>query len=767
MEFQAALDTLVSEMLKKRKLYPRWETVTSWFSINSVTLRAIRELVNDARLCRISEDKLTFRHDRLLHELLVGHVSDMVSSADWDEDLLADPYFSEIVGKALLRSGAESENVDRLVRLNVVALFEALRYAGNNTPETVVTQCVQWAREQSLKPENKSVVNAISWSLVGTDSKTIFEITEHLPSNWLILLAKLRNGSGADGAKAVAADGPTPRFPFRDRLIEHAKYYHADRLKGDLRGLLRDETATDDIRRGYLQLAGFFGWNELLVDVAACWELAENKEAILSDALWAVMQCCCGDEEQYLDPLLDIWEKLSDTDDGSGMNPRYRIAEETWSWFCREIPDSIPPYLVAAAKKREPLRWLLTIACAKIGSPDSVEFLAQEAARYMEKNEKAFISFHPFCTAWDPKYSGGRELSLQSMDKLRVLWSEPSSRKHLKRFAFRLWVAGTTREHLPDLQAVRDDVLRDEALQHRARLRDRTVVPELRKLLDRDPHWVQFADYVWDESFEVGVERHLQSLKDNTPRDFSGGSTNTHYFCANLIMLIPRNVAERLVLKYWDFLRYSPLFVCAALHIGTGPCKEVADKAIQECPSKTEIFRLFSGHFGFKDSRKQHLLRRDHIAILAPYLPEFPDHSQSDYGDLVVRFGMVDWLRTNISSEKVSERFRKEFLPTEDDVRQFLSDMQKVGNSAAAAYWLGKKDKDGILSNMETRRVLETILEECPTIETFRFIADCVDHLGRRALIEVLNPQKIESKREEAVLIKQNVSFSVARRSLE
>jgi len=51
-EYDLALSHLAAQMLNERDLYPRWDDVQQWLSVNEV--QAIRELVQLGKICRVT-----------------------------------------------------------------------------------------------------------------------------------------------------------------------------------------------------------------------------------------------------------------------------------------------------------------------------------------------------------------------------------------------------------------------------------------------------------------------------------------------------------------------------------------------------------------------------------------------------------------------------------------------------------------------------------------------------------------------------------------
>ena len=85
-------------------------------------------------------------------------------------------------------------------------------------------------------------------------------------------------------------------------------------------------------------------------------------------------------------------------------------------------------------------------------------------------------------------------------------------------------------------------------------------------------------------------------------------------------MRLPEREIERLLLKHWDHLRFSPNFVQAALYAATPPLEEAAASAIKECPEPSSLLSHIGMHFGIRISGRHGITRRQQIRALSPYL---------------------------------------------------------------------------------------------------------------------------------------------------
>ena len=72
-----------------------------------------------------------FRHDRVRDWLLVERSIELDTAKALGDDIVAEPFYAEILGAVLVRCGAPSGMVERASALNALALFHAFRLVGN------------------------------------------------------------------------------------------------------------------------------------------------------------------------------------------------------------------------------------------------------------------------------------------------------------------------------------------------------------------------------------------------------------------------------------------------------------------------------------------------------------------------------------------------------------------------------------------------------------------------------------------------------------
>jgi hypothetical protein len=124
-------------MLKNRRLFPLWKEIRDWFRESPDELTALRELTGHEKLCRLTtEGKFVFRHDRIQQALLLESMIELLADTTPDSDILYEPFYAEIIGRAIARSPQSKEFLGKLRNRLPLALVEAIRCFGTPTTES-------------------------------------------------------------------------------------------------------------------------------------------------------------------------------------------------------------------------------------------------------------------------------------------------------------------------------------------------------------------------------------------------------------------------------------------------------------------------------------------------------------------------------------------------------------------------------------------------------------------------------------------------------
>lgn len=335
------------------------------------------------------ENKLVFRHDRIREAFFVKSLISILKDPFSDKDILKEPFYAEIIGKAIILLPQSDRVIKNLADELPLALFEALKNFGNPLTayhEMIVDSIKDWVnRKFAARDVLDSVINSICFCLMNTDSSAVLELTESFPAYPQILLSRLRNGSALSGSMYCSRDSITMGDDLRDQIIEHGKKRHGDHLLEELRLILSSAACTDEVRRGALALAGFLEFSELEKEIGECWNLANNKQQIIAEAIWAGSRCCNERPDKLLGPMMKFLGGLSDERISKfEESPRIRVSEELGEAMRRGICSSVINYFTSLHCICKSLNWPIVIMLEHVDMPDAIELCVRFAAKKVD-----------------------------------------------------------------------------------------------------------------------------------------------------------------------------------------------------------------------------------------------------------------------------------------------------------------------------------------------------------------------------------------------
>ena len=309
-ELLDGLTRVARESILRRNLRPSWEELERWLGDGSKSLRGMRLVVRQGQVYRLdAEGRLDFRHDRLQERFLVQAMGELLQLSEPPEDIITDPYYSAVVGKALAQTVLPAERLARLRSSAPWAVFEAIRQIAepsNEYQDRFFQEAHAWAANESRSAPD-SVLTAICWTLIETDSSRVLPIIDAMKPNALLMAAGLRNGSAHHGMRFVRGRvqhdfEPGGGDALRDRIVEHAGHRHRDELARQLREQLSRSDLTALDANTYLALLGHFRFAEFDDLILHVWE--QHPDESLPYAMWAAARCPMRDVSQTLEPLI-------------------------------------------------------------------------------------------------------------------------------------------------------------------------------------------------------------------------------------------------------------------------------------------------------------------------------------------------------------------------------------------------------------------------------------------------------------------------------
>jgi len=779
-EYRDALSTLTTFMLKNRRLLPLWKEIRDWFRESPDELTALRELTGHEKLCRLTtQRKFVFRHDRIQQTLLVESMIELLTDTNLDLDILYEPFYAEIIGRAIARSPQSKEFLRELRNRLPLALVEAIRCFStptNDNHQAILEAVKEWVNSSvATASVPQSILDTVCWSFLETDSPAVLEITNPFPNERPVLLARLRNGCAISGVCYCIHENRDYFAPFtedslRDQALEQTKLYHKEKLLEQLKQLLVSDAATDEKREGTLTLAGFLGFIELEDEIATCWGLVTEKTQVLPAAIWAAVHCCGAEPNKLLDPLMRYWAELPDERNDYGVSLKNWFVDRLRLPLSRGIRDHVIEYLIAQCNLNESLRWYITQLCELIDTPDAIEFTVRSVAAFergIAGTDQVSFWSSQLSDDWNSSKGSSRKLSKASIERLKSLWENPTNDSFEITFAFRLWLTGIGSEQLDILRAIpSNSSLFKSAVRKRAELADYSVVVDLLPLLATETHLFWVAHHVWCDELIAVVEEYLEAFKHEIPTYFSGAITNAQRDISTLLIRIPVKNAETLLEKYWNHLMYSSLFVQTALCIGSSKCLSLAAVSINQCPRNINILKYIDYHFGFAGLGKKKFLTRQLLDSLLPYLDRLGESELKACAEASQRLGIPEWSQQYLFS-LLSEKHRKRYHPCDDDLLEDLNEFAVQNNGQwRVTYWLEEFDKRHAPKS-RALSIVDRWLAFNPMIKGLQIAAACLQAVGTRKDLSILEQYTIEGSADEIARIKESTRFAVYRRSLD
>lgn len=235
---------------------------------------------------------------------------------------------------------------------------------------------------------------------------------------------------------------------------------------------------------------------------------------------------------------------------------------------------------------------------------------------------------------------------------------------------------------------------------------------------------------------------------------------------AELLIQIPIKQAEKLLEKHWKYLGYSPEFIQPALYIGTQKCLELAASSINECPNDVPVFEFTSSIFGFIDSKREQYLTVQHLNRLLPYLDRLNQSDLRELAEACQRMGIPEWGEQYLL-ELLDERNRKNYYPFDSDLLlefdRFAADRH---GESLVVLWLEDFDRRRDSKSRALIAVRRWLLLH-PTLRSLQIAAACVQAVGARKDLSILDVSAIEESPDEIAKIKANTWFAICRRTLD
>ncbi len=782
-DIDSALDVLVDRMFAERELYPRWSLVAQW--LGDSQLDAVRKLCVSGGICRVvkrdAEDRFVFRHDRLLEAAIAKPLGACLRDIDGNRDMVADPYFTDSLARALVSDGNVAM-VLVLIDHAPLAVLQTLRHladSGSEFAKKIMDCGGRWlmtaVTDGTTPPE---IVFAAANILRSIKNPMVLTVTEQVKEDRRFSGARLVNGDAECGKFFVAGRHfyPRSRAPFIEDVISDAKRLHFSALCEQLACELHQAPHSERELRTALILAGYLGDSSLAEPVLHAWKHDKDNECLV-EALWASLRCSSA-PDATLAPILDSWASLSNEEDQHGESERTRFVTELTCCMRHGVNDNVVEHLVRRAKDDERLSSCLTALLVNIDHPIATEFVACELARIQREIEGTdMFSFfaHRCREKWDPLRHNGKRLSDESRSAILSSWKSAEDECE-KKSLLRTWVATTdSLEQL--LELPEESLVSTTVLRRRAQLGDQSCVDSVLILLEGNSYWWEVIPSIWTERVIDVLDTALSELGAQTPADYSGGCSDDHYHLASVLRDIPVEIAEGLLLKHWESLKFSPQCFQAALYVGGDALLAACEEVLANAPDEWKPFKHIGMTFGFNTLGLQDRLTYKHVDALRPFIAHVHDMDLMDVAEWLVEHGrenvlqeyVLDEIRCRAEAQQsegnnsVVVRLQRLRFPSDEDLLEALDGAEK--DRGIIWRWCHYATKRGD-SKERLRKVARKWFAGDPTPERLEAVAKIVVEVGERA--DVLELQDYQSRygNETTEVIVEGAAFTVRYRTL-
>lgn len=682
-EMLEAVHALLRYGLQQRNLSPSWREVRSWIQDKDV-LDTLRSVALEGRVLRLSssggDEFIAFRHDRVLHALASGSITEVLSKAPPPE-YVADPFFAEMVAEAAVQARLPMRALLDLTAASPTVAAHALKQAseqGRDYADVAALALEAWL----VRPETADVNMAnrryaVASILAETTSRHVLRLVGQFPRDdylwWHSLwAAAFRNGDLHSGLVFLSRFELGVTVPGKQSLLSLVTRTYGEHLVDAVSNTLQridlDLFRNHGVRTGALRLAGYVGDSRLALAIRACWEQDTENERDLRSYLFAAARCCGDEAAATLDPILAAWESLPDDpeswkslpDDPEltiGPTVDYLASEGVSLEFRHYPPRHAVQHFVNRAKSSERLEWPITDMLRTVDHPIAVEHIVRYAAA------------HSFSTAtsgllsdWQPSVSKpARQMSSDSKGRLLEIALSENEADDVRKQAFSFWNSSAAPTDLQVMKQIPEgSLLFDRALRARAQRRDYSVTPQIVLKIKDDPAgWLGAGLHIWSDPLTEALESVLDQLAAQLDSDIDALGRKA----ANALMWVEPKRRIAMLSARWTRLQTIPEMVQVAL-LSVGPeALALVTTAITGTHDPGALLKYFAVMATMLSSGRPRLTTSEQLHNLRPFLQHFSEADIVILSNACEKNGWVDFRRQHLEPRIRAMTNRRFFLP--------------------------------------------------------------------------------------------------------
>lgn len=668
-----AVHALLRRGLQQRNLSPSWREVRSWIQ-DREALNTLRSVALEGSVLRLSnsggDEAIAFRHDRVLHVLASGSMTEALSQARPPE-YVTDPYFAEMAAAAAVLVGLPLRALFELAVASPTVAAHALKLAseqGRDYADVAAQALESWLiRPETADVKMASRRYAVASVLAETTSRYVLRLAGQFPGDdslWWdpLWAAAFRNGDLRSGLAFLSRFELGMTVAGKHSLLSMVTSTYGEHLVEAVSKTLQrtdlDLLGHHGVRTGALRLAGYIGDSRLALAVRACWDRDSENTRDLRSYLFAAARCCGDEAAAALDPVFGAWESLPDDPASVIGQPVNRLASEGVSWEFRHYPPRhAVQHFVDTAKSSERLGWPITYMLRTVDHPIAVEHVVRYAAA-----RPFAVATSGLLSDWQPTSSRpARRMSPASKGRLLEIALSESEDDEVRKQAFSFW----DRSAAPtDLQAIKQipegSLLFDRALRARARRRDYSATPQILLKIKDDPEgWLRTGLQIWSSP----LTEMLESVLDQLATKSDGDIGDLGHEVEDALMCVEPRRRVLMLSARWTRLKTIPEMVQVAV-LSVGPeALALVEVAITGAHDPVALFKHFAVKATMLSTGRRPLATPEQLHNLRPVLQHLSDGDIVILSDACEKNGWVDFRRQHLEPRMRAVPNRRFFLP--------------------------------------------------------------------------------------------------------
>jgi hypothetical protein len=797
-----SLAVLGQQMLKSRNMNPHIKEIETWLGRGSEELKIITVIAAQRQLFSFNEEgQCFFRHDRIRDHLLSVAVTLLFENVVINKDVLADPYYAEMIGAAFADMDTQKDSVEWFVQVNPLAVYIALKYLDGKSSgqmRSVVVDVIEgWRNSYAGKAIPKAITEAIASTLIRFDVPEIERITKGFPDSAELQLAKFRNGIWLSGVnffsffKYFYPESPT--YWWRT-ILSHVKSTYSAEIIQHLRLHLPVRFSREGIKHAYT-LAGFLKESQLVEALALSWK-AYAEPQNYPPYLWAILSCFGTGDREVVMNALSYWSsvpkdtrqnKMKEEFYGNTIEGQIRVLD----WNFSEEQQA----LLIELSEEVMLHEILALLFARIDHPTAFHVVLNIE---MQRHTDSF-SYGGRDDRWDRSRTR-RRLSQDSLRYLLQAFSDPNGPATRRYQAWCYWTGNADPDIvLKQMQEMVDerDLLFEHAVLWRVRNHDHTALQNLVVCIRNKPWQIRVLADIWNDETHLFFKQWFDQQVDEKNEENIG-------YGMDLLAMLDNGDACQLLIHHWEQLKHLRGSIQTALFLSTTETIGVAEQEMNRLGFQkgkplpyfyhgnihgmyfsdedglTEQQRanllLLGKHFGHLymgyateyKNRGERLTRRK-LEILVPYLPLLDSFSIYQFALSCLRIGASDLCYKEFYPQ-IRDSFRKKLRLNEEELLlEIIIKYRELerDNEVHIDHWIEELEKLGVTNEMLSG-ALRAFSNKYRNTKALFIVSVILNELGTRKDIPIIESFEFDQKEEKrkAAYWQGSSIFLIKRRTL-